>query len=102
MGNVFKEMLVILAGDVLGDERSQKKHLPKAMPLEGFIFACSWNNAPFRCNAMPTLHRVVAMLQAGTLHKTSTPKCMAPLRGFSTVPLVTLAKKNLLNHFKDF
>jgi hypothetical protein len=33
-------MLVILAGDdvLAGDERSQKKRLPKAMPLEGFIF----------------------------------------------------------------
>lgn len=29
---------------------------PKAMLLEAFIFACSWNNAPFRCNAMPRLH----------------------------------------------
>jgi hypothetical protein len=66
-----------------------------------YFFACSWNNAPFRFNAMPTLHPVVAM-QKNTLHKTPTPRRMAPLRGLSTVPLITLAKKNLLNHFKDF
>jgi hypothetical protein len=43
-----KEMLVILAGDVLREEGSQNKRRPKAMPLEGFIFACPWNKAPFR------------------------------------------------------